>query len=156
MSVLLEPSSSLALPRRTPVQARIPRFTLPMLTLLALMLGFAGGQWTATADAQADMEQALVLLLRFMALIKLATVVALAAFAQWQLAKPASRPVVFGFRAACMLMALAPGFIWHLSFMAAGAGLFHAGLIVFVVLCWRDHAMQDGLQDSPRRRAFRR
>jgi hypothetical protein len=141
MSVFSEPSSSLALPRPAPLQAHIPQFALPMLTMFAMALGFAAGQWAATPDTQAEMEPALALLLRFMALIKLATAVALAALAYWRLGRPASRTAALGFCAASMLMALAPGFIWSLGHIGLGAGLFHAGLALFLILCWRDHEL---------------
>ncbi|MBE7220046.1 MAG: hypothetical protein INR64_16370 [Caulobacteraceae bacterium] len=115
---------------------------LPRATLLYAVVGGAGlagllaGRWLQGGPG--DMEWQLVLLLRFMAVVKGAMALGALALVQWRLRQPASARLALGYVVALAPMALAPGLIWSLAAIAPGAACFHAGLLLFLVLTWRD------------------
>ena len=84
------------------------------------------------------MEWQLVFLLRFMALMKGAMVLGALGLTRWRLRRPASDRLAIGYAAALAAMAMAPGLIWSLAAIAPGAACFHAGLLLFLLLAWRD------------------
>ena len=117
-------------------QAAIPRrATLVVMTGAALVAGFVAGHLAARPDT---MEPTLVLLLRFMAVLKLGLACGALGLAVWRLGYPASGRLVQGYGIATGLMAIGPGLIWFLGTVALGAVLFHAGLLAFLVLAFRD------------------
>ena len=83
-------------------------------------------------------EPNLILLLRFMAAMKFAGVVGAVALVAWRLSRPAHRGVALCYVGAVTTMALAPGLIWSLAHVGLAAGLFHVGLLGFLMLAWRD------------------
>ena len=87
------------------------------------------------------MEWQLVFLLRFMALVKGAMVLGALGLTQWRLRRAASDRLALGYAAALAAMAMAPGLIWSLAEIAPGAACFHAGLLLFLLLAWRDDAI---------------
>ena len=120
--------------------ARMSRATLLYAVVGAAgVAGFAAGRWAGVEIG--DMEWQLVFLLRFMALVKAAMVLGALGLTQWRLRRPASDRLALGYGAALAAMALAPGLIWSLAAIAPGAACFHAGLILFLVLAWRDEVI---------------
>ena len=107
---------------------------------------FAGGAGLAVAarggGSSGAMEWQLILLLRFMVLIKTAMVVGAVALAQWRLRASISDAMAFGLAAATATMALAPGLIWSMHYIIQGAVCFHAGLLAYLVLAWRDGSVR--------------
>ena len=97
-------------------------------------------------------EDKLLLLLRFMAVMKLATAVAALLLARWRLTRPIAPALALGYCAAVTLMALAPGLIWSLAHIALAAGVFHAGLLAFLVMAWRDDDALPSRWSRPLRR----
>jgi hypothetical protein len=81
-----------------------------------------------------DLE--LVHLLQFMAVVKLGVAVLVATLVGWQMSAPLSGWMAAGGTLASGLMIGAPGLIWSGSHVAAGAAMFHAGLVLFVILAW--------------------
>jgi hypothetical protein len=77
-------------------------------------------------------------LLRFMALMKAAMALGAAVLICWRLKYPASRRLAVAYIIAAVLMAAAPGLIWHMTAIWKGAALFHAGLVLFLILAWAD------------------
>ena len=143
-------TQTLALPR-------IAR-TLPMRGVLAavlLLAATAGYLATPAADAARAVAQAgpeLTQLLRMMALLKLAFVAGAAAAVQWRLRYPTPPALVAGYLAGMAAMAAAPGLIWSMAHVVAGAVLLHGGLALVAVLFWRDPGsplMLQGLRRRP-------
>ncbi len=106
--------------------------------------GIVAGLMSTGADPAAVAEAAgrdLVLLMRFLALVKAA--LALAAFSGvvWRLASPAAWPWLLAYAAAILAMAAGPGLIWTMAHVGWGAALLHGGLAACAVLLWRDPAV---------------
>jgi len=95
---------------------------------------FADGAASAGAVA-ADPE--LARLLRAMALIKASMAAAAAWLAHRLLREPLGPGLAAGLVAAVALMAAAPVLMWHVAHVGAGAVLFHAGMVLLLVLGWR-------------------
>ena len=125
--LVAQPSSAVGAGRR-PGRAAI----LAGVLVAAFAAGAALGHGHA-ADVS-TFEGTLVVLLRFMAACKAAGVLGAAALVVWRLGRPLAAPVFAGYAVAIATMAVAPGLIWSLGLIAPGALLFHAGLLVFLVL----------------------
>ena len=102
--------------------------------------GFVAGR--ATAGDASGMEWQLAVLLRFMAAVKGLMVLGALGLTQWRVRAPASGALALAYGAALALMAAGPGLIWSLSHIAVGAAAFHAGLLLYLVLAWRDGAVR--------------
>ena len=83
----------------------------------------------------------LVVLLRFMAGAKVSVVVAASCLVVWRARRPVTRGAAFAWVAASASMAIAPGLIWSLAHVGLAAGLFHAGVLTFLVLAWSDERL---------------
>ena len=128
---------------RTRVAARPRRLPWPAILCAAVgTAGLAGVLTGRLASAETGgMEWQLVFLLRFMAAVKAGLVLGALGLAQWRLRRPASDRLAAGYGLALAAMAAAPGLIWSLSAIASGAACFHAGLLLYLVLAWRDEAV---------------
>ena len=116
------------------------RGTVILALYLALGAATTAGILLGRTDA-ADVgafEPKLLLLLRFMAGLKFAGLVAAALLVHWRLTRPASPRLALAYVAAIATMALAPGLIWSLSHVGLAAASFHAGLLGFLVVAWKD------------------
>ena len=132
--------SDLSVSHARPAVARLPRAGLLYAAVGAAGLGgLVAGRWVGSGGE--GMEWQLVFLLRFMALVKGAMVLGALGLTQWRLRRPASDRLALGYGVALATMALAPGLIWSLAAIAPGAACFHAGLLAFLVLAWRDDAV---------------
>ncbi len=85
--------------------------------------------------AAADPE--LAWLLRAMALTKAAMAAAAAWLADRLLRRPLGPGLAAGLISATALMAAAPVLMWHVAHVGTGAVLFHAGMVLMLVLGWR-------------------
>ena len=91
----------------------------------------AVGRLTAQSSLL-DSDAELAMLLRFMAAVKAMIALAVLGVTTWRLGHPAPPAVALLYLAAVALMAAAPGVIWQLAHVGVGAGLFHAGLLLFL------------------------
>lgn len=87
-------------------------------------------------------ESHLLLLLRFMAAMKLGGVLLAAGLLHWRLIRPIAPRLAAAYAGSLVAMAAATGLIWSLGSIVLGAILFHAGLIAYLVLAWRDDAVR--------------
>jgi hypothetical protein len=127
----------------TPV-ARTATSARPFLIALALIAATAGFLATNSSQtahmAKLDGES-LTRLMRAMAVIKcLFAAVAFTAII-WRLAAPISATWLIAYAAATSGMAAGPGLIWGMVHIIAGAILLHGGLLLAVLLLWRDPAI---------------
>ena len=111
---------------------------------VTLAAAFAGALATGAPAATHAMNAAgfdLTRLLRAMAAMKAVAAAALFWTVLWRLALPASAPRLAAYALACAAMAAGPGLIWSMAHIKLGALFLHAGLLVTVVMLWRDPAM---------------
>ncbi len=115
------------------------------IAIIAATAGFLATNPAQTAQMVKLDGESLTRLMRAMALIKL-TLAALAFTAIiWRLAAPISAASLAGYAAATAGMASGPGLIWGMVHIIAGAALLHGGLLLAVVLLWRDPAVGEKL-----------
>jgi hypothetical protein len=104
--------------------------------LLVLVCAMAAAGWllagNPTQPALLESDAELAMLLRFMAAVKAVMALAVLGVTTWRLGHPATPPIALLYLAAVSLMGAAPGVIWQLSHVGVGAGLFHAGLLLFL------------------------
>jgi hypothetical protein len=107
---------------------------------LWLVVGTAGlaGLLLGLHTAPPRMDAELVPLLRFMAVLKAGMAIGAAALVQWRLQGPAGLPLKLALLGSTALMMFAPGLIWSLNHLIAGAVVFHTGLLIFLVAAARD------------------
>ncbi len=130
--------ATIAAPRR-PLRPAVA----PMVFLAvggAAAAGLVLGRWSGASTLRWDPH--LVVLLRFMAAVKLAGVLGASALSLWRARTPLSAGTAFAMVAALASMALAPGLIWSLAHVGLAAALFHGGLLAFLVMAWRDDPRQ--------------
>lgn len=113
----------------------VRRTILASVVILAATTGAIAGHLSAP-DATADAD--LTLLLRFMALMKAALVLAAAGLVAWRFGSELPSRLAAGYIAAVGLMALSPGLIWSQSSLALASAFFHSGLLFGLVLAARD------------------
>lgn len=118
------------------------------LAFAAAAAGIVVGRASAHGADLRGMEPSLISLLRFMAVLKSAAAVTMLGLTHWRLTRPAGGTLAVAYMAAVASVSASPGLIWSLSNVALGAVLFHAGLIVFVILAWRDDAVELRLRGS--------
>ena len=116
---------------------------IAILYVAGLVAGGIGATSAIMHGAEAHgIEWQLALLMRFMAGVKALMVVGALRLTHWRLLRPIGAPLATGYVAGIALMALAPGLIWSMDHIVAGAACFHAGLLLYLVLAWRDGAVQ--------------
>jgi hypothetical protein len=140
-------TASLSLPAKT-LQARSrPALAFMLLAIAcATALGLVVTNTEASAAAVAQAGPDLVRLLRGMALIKVLFAACAMGVVLWRLAvAPIAPPWLALYAAACAAMAAGPGLIWHMDFVRTGAALLHGGLLLSLLLVWRDPAVSERL-----------
>jgi len=140
-SAMLALSTAAAPARRSisrPALAIAAAAAMAIATLLLTVPGAA-----TPPVAQADPE--LTMLLRFMAGVKAMLALAALAAVAWRLGYPASPPLSAAYLLAPALMCAAPVLIWRMAHVAAGAGLFHGGLIVLLIALYADRGNTSAL-----------
>lgn len=108
---------------------------------LASLAGFAGFAlgYAASAAASTSADPELTVLLRFMALTKLAMALGAAVLVDWRLRYPASSGVAAAYLIAICVMAAVPGLIWSMAYMIPAAAAFHGAMLLALLT-----ALQDG------------
>ncbi len=110
--------------------------------LAAAVLGAAAAALLTGADPSAA-DPELLVLLRFMAVVKAAMALGAAALVTWRLGWPVRPAAAAGYVVATSSMAAGPGLIWQLGHVGAGAVLVHGGLVALIGLAWLDRAAWD-------------
>jgi hypothetical protein len=106
----------------------------------ALVAGAVAGFAVGASAAAPSSEAELTMLLRAMALLKLAFVAVAAGGIWWRLTAPISTSWLAGYAAASAAMAAGPGLIWFLSHIGLASILLHGGFATSILLLWRDPA----------------
>ena len=116
----------------------IARALLLLVTAASLAAGLLATGTQAEASAIALAGADLTHLLRAMALLKVAMAVGMAAAVLWRFASPVTLAWWTPYALACAGMAAGPGLIWQMEYVRTGALLLHTGLLVALILLWRD------------------
>jgi pyruvate/2-oxoglutarate dehydrogenase complex dihydrolipoamide acyltransferase (E2) component len=126
------------LPRRGPLASPSVRrrAALAGAVLFAVAVAHLAADDAASARAAAA-DPELAWLLRAMALTKAAMAAAAAWLADRLLRRPLGPGLAAGLISATALMAAAPVLMWHVAHVGTGAVLFHAGMVLMLVLGWR-------------------
>jgi hypothetical protein len=129
-----------------PRGAAIPAQTWHSRAVLAAAVVFfaVAGAWlsadTASVQAARDSGPELTRLLQAMAALKAVMAAAAVWLVDWRLRYAAGPWLAAGYILAVVAMAAAPGVMFHLAHVIAGGVLFHAGLVVLVLLGCTDRA----------------
>ncbi len=137
-----------------PGSAARRRTLLVGITLAAAAAGALATSAPAATHAITDAGADLTRLLRAMAAMKTLAAAALCWTVLWRLALPASASRLAAYALACAAMAAGPGLIWSMAHVKLGALFLHAGLLVTVVMLWRDPAMGTRLGAVIERRRY--
>ena len=113
-----------------PVALPSPRTVLAVGLLVATVAGLVASQGAGGYVGDAE----LVLLLRFMGVIKLATAAVAAALLAWRLRLPLSRGLRLVAIVASWCLALGATLITCLAYIIPATGLFHLGLLALFVV----------------------
>ncbi|HEU4407246.1 MAG TPA: hypothetical protein VFS43_18395 [Polyangiaceae bacterium] len=134
---------------RTSTQARA-LFAAPLAA--AIVGGFVATSPAASVRAAAVAGEDLTCLLRGMAALKVLLALAAVLGVFWRLGAPVSARRFVAYALACEAMALGPGLIWGMVYIRTGAALLHGGLLVSLVVLWRDPSVGQRLADAIERR----
>jgi len=110
--------------------------------LAAAVLGAGATALLTSADPSAA-DPELLVLLRFMTVVKAAMALVAAALVAWRLGWPVRPATAAGYVVATSSMAAGVGLIWQLGHIGAGAVLVHGGLVALLGLAWLDRAAWD-------------
>jgi hypothetical protein len=97
----------------------------------------AGG-WYGQPDALLQADPQLAQMLRGMALIKAAMVLAAISLLAWRFGHPIGRRQAVVYLAGVWLAAAGSMLIWQLTHIPAAAVMFHLGEFAFLLMAWRD------------------
>lgn len=117
---------------------------LPYVTVVAgVVLGFLAIDQEAAKVAVSRADPDLVRLLRAMTLIKALLVVGAASGLTWRLVAPITGGRLTAYLAATAAMSVGLGPIWQMTHVLLGAMLLHSGLLLLIVMLWRDPAVAE-------------
>jgi hypothetical protein len=146
------PSTSTPLQRDVAFSAASTAHVFPWRAVLviAMIAGVALGFLVGTADAKSLAVQQsgdeLTRLLQFMAIVKTAMAIAVAAVVAWRLAQPITNGLALAYVITTTTMFIAPGLIWQMQHVAAGALFFHGGLLGALVVAAKDGTGRQSLK----------
>jgi len=136
MSIVSRPRLESAAGRSLSANRRLLFLAVIVLVgLTSFAIGFLVDQARVMTKAN---ESELVLLVRMMAMIKLGMVAGAAWLLDWRLQWACGPQLALGYALAVALMASAPGLIWFMTAALVASVLFHAGLLLALLLGWRD------------------
>jgi hypothetical protein len=152
-----EPISSTSPTSTEPISSTSPTSTqtralFAVLLAAAIVGGFVATSPAASVQAVADAGDDLTRLMRGMAALKVLLALAAVLGVFWRLGAPVSARRFVVYALACGAMALGPGLIWAMVYIRTGAALLHGGLLVSVVVLWRDPSVGLRLADAIERR----
>ena len=139
-------------PSRTSTHARA---LFVVLLVAAVAGGFVATSPAASAQAVSSAGEDLTRLLRGMAAMKVLLALGAVLGVFWRLGAPVSARRFVVYALACGAMALGPGLIWGMVYVRAGAVLLHGGLLVSLVVLWRDPSVGQRLAEQIARRRAR-
>lgn len=134
----------------------VPSPYVARAVIVVALVASAVGAAAVGAETVSAGDPELIRLLRAMAVLKVAFVVAASAAIWWRLQAPIRSVWLAGYAVACAAMAAGPGLIWFSSHIILAAVLLHAGIAAAVILLWRDGATADLLAATIRRRSIAR
>jgi hypothetical protein len=125
---------------QTPIAAAAALPAPSRRLMLLLAVAGAGGASAAIGAAVAPVpaDADLVLLIRFMAVVKAMMVLAAAGLVWWRLGSDIGSGLAAGYIAAVTLMAISPGVVWSMTSPTLASALFHSGLLFGLALAARD------------------
>ena len=141
---------------RHPLSAVQYRVALAAAVALSAAIGIVACFDATSAGAVRVAGPELTSVLRFMAVVKAAMALGAGSLAWWRLGCPVGPGVALPCIAACALMAAAPGLIWSMEHVVLGAALFHAGLLLILILSWADRGEVQAIALGKRRFSQRR
>jgi hypothetical protein len=123
----------------------LARLWLLLLVAAAIAAGAVATGTAAATQAVADAGMELTRLLRAMAVLKASLAVGVVAAVLWRLGSPVTPARFAGYALACGAMGAGPAVIWSMAHIGAGAFMVHAGLLVALLLLWRDPTVAERL-----------
>ena len=117
------------------------RTVLLAVVAAAAVAGFALADGASAAATQAA-DGEMIRLLRMMAVLKIAFVAGAAWLVDWRLRQPVGAPAAAAYLAGLGLMAVGPGLIWNLQHLILGAVLLHTGVVLLIMLAWKDEGLR--------------
>lgn len=108
---------------------------------VAVIAGSFANPSQASHLAMVNDGAALTRLMRFIAVIKAGMAVVVSAVVLWRLGAAITLPWFIGYSSSCAAMAVGPGLIWGMASIGLGALLLHGGLLISILLVWRDPAV---------------
>jgi hypothetical protein len=125
---------------QTPIVATTTLSAPPRRAILVLAVAGAGAASAAVGAAGSALpaDADLVLLVRFMAVVKAMMAMAAAGLVWWRLGSGIGTGLAAGYIAAVTLMATSPGVVWSMTSPTLASALFHSGLLFGLALAARD------------------
>jgi hypothetical protein len=125
---------------QTPMAATraLPGPSRRAILLLAVAGAGAASAVFAAAGSALPADADLVLLVRFMAVVKAMMALAAAGLVWWRLGSGIGTGLAAGYIAAVTLMATSPGVVWSMTSPILASALFHSGLLFALALAARD------------------
>jgi hypothetical protein len=125
-------------PQAQPAGLAASPAALRALLCAGCLAAVAAAAWLGQPAATLQADPELARLLRGMALIKAALVLAAVALLLWRFGRPLRRPAAIAYLAGAWLAAGASMLVWQLSFIPLAAPVFHAGELTLLVTAWRE------------------
>ncbi len=132
------PAPTFAVPSR-----RTPAHDSPAARRAILLIGcfasVAAAAWLGEPAAMVRADPELAYLLRGMAAIKAAIVLAAVGVLLWRLGRPLPQRIAAAYAVGAWLIAGSSMLIWQLSLIPLAAVAFHVGEFTLLFAAWRDH-----------------
>jgi hypothetical protein len=128
-----------SLPAQSVPQSRAPHaLRLRAALLLGCLAMLVAAGWYGQPDALLQADPQIAQMLRGMALIKAAMVLAAISLLAWRFGHPIGRRQAAVYLAGVWLAAGGSMLIWQLTLIPAAAIVFHLGEFAFLLMAWRD------------------
>lgn len=145
LSVHLTFAAASADPRAWPTRDGMSSASMRTLLLAGCVASAASAGWLADPAPVLQADAELARLLRGMALIKAALVLAAVGVLLWRFGKPVSPRTTGAYLAGAWMLCGASVLIWQLSAIQFAALLFHAGVLLLLFTAWRDRGALSAL-----------
>ncbi len=113
-------------------------FGLRALLLVGALLFVSATYWMTTPGKIESADAELATLLRGMAMLKAGFAALALAAVWWRLGRTITTPRLLAYASGAWLMTVGATLIWQLAFIPAASALFHGGILLLLVLAWRD------------------
>lgn len=125
----------------TGISPTAARVALLLVAGIFVVLGFMVTDQGAVTSAIQEAGPDLTRLTRFMMTTKLAAALCAGGVVYWRLGAPIHLLRLALYTIPIAMMAFGPGLIWNMVYIAPGAGMIVGGIIMTVLLLWRDKAV---------------